>query len=377
MIVSKMRDAVKILWIGLWIGMANLSIVSAEEAPQESHPPKTGAYTATFTQRSPHSSFKVLADRMGLRRPASRGSSDEYDITQETFEVYVPRDYSPDEPCGLLVWINAIDHGRAFNHYQPVLDRHRLIWVGANRSGNNHETLRRAALALDGAYNILQRYVIDPDRVYASGYSGGTRVASMLAPTHPDVFSGAAYLLGCNKPKGAVSKEAKEQMRFVHVTSDGDFNLEDTRNVHAYYVNSKFRHATLIELENLGHDLPNADGFEAAILPLDKPLRDSAPKWFKTAKKLDKRSRFGDAWDLYVKAAKWGGDEDFVTEAQTRAAAIVTEYDEQVQQARGLIEDKKYVAARALLSRLKRQYTHLAEQEVPLLLKQARPGRPG
>ncbi len=332
-------------------------------------PARLGAYRATFTQRSPLSSFKGLADRTGLRRP---GSPDEHDITQETFEVYVPPDYSPDEPYGLLVWINAIDHGRAFDHYQPVLDRHRLIWIGANRSGNNHDTLRRMALAMDGAFNILQRYSIDPDRVYISGYSGGGRVASLLAPTHPEVFRGATYFLGCNKPKGKVTKDAKQQMRFVHVTGDEDFNLQDTRNVHAFYTNAKFRHATLIELKNQVHDLPGAEGFEKGITPLDQPLYDSAATWFKQAKRKDKINSLGDAWQLYTKAAQWGRRQDFVAQAEARASQIRDQYQQQIQEARRLVEDKKYTPAIAMLNRMERQYSHLARRDIEQLRSQLR-----
>ena len=62
------------------------------------------------------------------------------------WRVYVPRDYSPQRPPGVLVWISSIDWGGIPDRWQMLMDKHNLIWDRGQlrrcrraRTGTSHE----------------------------------------------------------------------------------------------------------------------------------------------------------------------------------------------------------------------------------------------
>ncbi len=269
-------------------------IVSAETAAR---PHQKGSYPATFSEYSPLSDSRSLTERM--RMAIKPGSYDDhhYAIKRESFEVYVPDSYDPNAnpPFGLLVWVSPSPSG-AIGHYpgsKELMDKHRLIWVGANDSGNAtpYDT-RRVPLALDAAYNMQKLYTIDPDRVYVAGLSGGGRVASITAFHHSDVYDGGIFIIGANywlsmavpgktnsrwapgftRPHQENLVRAKKFGRYVLLTGDTDGNR---LQMHTYYEQGYSKwldHVLYIQVPGMGHELPPAEEFDKALDYLDQPL---------------------------------------------------------------------------------------------------------
>jgi hypothetical protein len=117
-------------------------------------------------------------------------------LSEERFIVYVPSP-RPARGYALLVFVPPWEDARLPSGWTPVLDRYGVIFVGAARSGNDESVFdRREPLALLAAHNAMQRYPVDPERVYIGGFSGGARVALRLALGYPDVFRGALLNAG-------------------------------------------------------------------------------------------------------------------------------------------------------------------------------------
>jgi hypothetical protein len=165
--------------------------------PPEPH--REGRYRTAFTERSPLSDPGVVFGRHGGTAEDVRDtdpSLGHYDLAQETFEVYVPEGYEPAGDAapsyGLLVWVSPTSFGGVERpDLQAALDAERLLWVGANGAGNPRFTWNRVGLALDAAHAMAALYDLDPERIYAAGYSGGGRIASALGMLFPEVFRGA------------------------------------------------------------------------------------------------------------------------------------------------------------------------------------------
>lgn len=256
---------------------------------------QTGGFTATFTERSPLSTVQAVTTR--FRTELANPPAD-YAITDESFEVYVPESYDGSEPYGLLVWINAGPSGVPPPDYLPVLDQHKLIWVGANDSGNPRSFWHRAGLALDGLHNITKTYHVDPMRTYVSGISGGGRSASRVGPTYADLFAGAFPLIGTdffmrlphpdsremvlkfwapsfNPPSPDILRRAKRDGRYVLLTGEADGNRVQTLTTYQFgYQRAKFAYVTYLEVPGMGHTLPPAEWFEKGIAALDAPLNE-------------------------------------------------------------------------------------------------------
>lgn len=282
--------------LSLLIGLALQARAAEPDASK-----RTGTTTLTFTEGSPLSTNAEICNRMRWPLQEKSEAQVNYKVSEESFEVYVPADYTGEKPYGLLVFVNPHPSGRPPGQYLEVLDKHRLICVGANKSGNDRFVRQRMSLALDAATNMKSRYNIDPERVYVSGISGGGRISSMLGVGFPDLFKGGIYVIGCNFYKTLQSTEhkvpgtdklgfytrsydpppaeffraAREKSRHVLITGDWDENREQTWLYYQGFMRDKFEHVTYYQVPGMGHTAPPADWFDEALAFLDK--REDAP----------------------------------------------------------------------------------------------------
>jgi hypothetical protein len=179
--------------VGLLLGVM---LIFGASAPSPGDPPaeapaSTGRLHLTFTERSPLSTLDVVLRRMDYTNlAASAAASLEYDLTRLSFEVFVPPTYRPDAPHGLFVWLGVTDVSPT---WLKVLARHKLILVGAN-TRRGHPALYGPPL--DAVHNLKKLYNIDPNRVYASGFSAGGALATMMVRGFPEVFRGGLFLYG-------------------------------------------------------------------------------------------------------------------------------------------------------------------------------------
>lgn len=338
--------------------LAALALLQAE--------PRTGNYTATFTERSPLSSLVEMTRRHPRLKPS------DYDLSQESFWVSVPTSIDAGSPYGLLVFINSADSGECPENYKPLLEKHRLIWVGANKSGNERLTPARMGLALDAVHNLKKIYAIDPDRVYVSGISGGGRVTSFLAPAYPDVFRGAIYLIGCNSLSAKLPPDLEQRMKansYAFLTGDNDFNLPGTKKVFEEYQRAHFARTTYLQVPGMAHEVPPADWVEKGLVYLDEPLVAAARALHTQALAFQKRGKLGAALNAFRKAAARAPAEPFGKESAEQAAELEKKRVEQLDAARELIDGGKGLDAVPILEKLLRDYDDAAKEARELLRK--------
>ncbi|MBA3685384.1 MAG: hypothetical protein H0W72_09100 [Planctomycetes bacterium] len=298
-------------------------------------PARTGHFTTTFSQRSPWSAWPELARRYAWGSPDKPAPADTvYEIAKEPFDVYVPSSYDGTVPYGLVLYINSGKGGNT-HQYASVMDRHKLIWIGAANVENDREVPIRIALTLDGLHNIASTYAIDPDRVYVSGTSGGGRTASQMGITFADVIGGGAiYLIGCNAPNMPADKDAAARVkavmlerRYAFMTGSDDFNREGTISVHATYKGMKIPHLEYFETPGLGHDNPPVDWFMRAVEFCDRPLVERAAAALAQATALEAKGKLLDAHAAYRYAARCVPAVEVAAAAAPKLAAIAARID--------------------------------------------------
>jgi len=157
------------------------------------------------------------------------------DLAQERFSVYVPAQH-PSRGYAVLVFIPPWQDARLPPGWARGLDENGVIFVSAAKSGNEENVIdRRIPLALLGAHNIMQRYPVDPERVYIGGFSGGSRVAMKTALAYPDLFHGALLNAGSDPIGGAEAllppddlfAQFQSSTRLVYVTgTDDSWNIQ-------------------------------------------------------------------------------------------------------------------------------------------------------
>ena len=213
----------------------------------------------------------TASEILGEEATALFGSSLDPDEVNE-WAMYVPQSYDPESPAGLLVFISPTDSGRMPGRYRQVLDDHNLIWIGANHSGNRVRVARRISLALLATAMADNNYRIDPSRVYVSGFSGGGRTASAIAPEYAQLFTGAIYICGVNFWDGRKPKQLDRvrDNRYVFLTGSEDFNRSETRRVHRAYRRADVENVMLLEVAGMDHRMPPPEDLEKAIAFLDE-----------------------------------------------------------------------------------------------------------
>jgi pimeloyl-ACP methyl ester carboxylesterase len=252
---------------------------------------RKGAFEVVFSERWPESSVQSIFQRMQHEPRTTPSPGDNYRIDEETYAVYVPSGYTAETAYGLLVWVSAGERGDMPKGWQALMDRHKLIWIGAHRSGNRHNLpKRRIPLALDAVFNMRKKYNIDPDRIYVSGISGGGRVASFLAMHYPDVFSGGIFVVGVEyweplpvtgapgqiwkpmpRPQVKYLALARERGRYVLLTGDHDGNRRQTQDYYENGYKKQLKHVFYIQVPDMGHEMPPMEWYEKAIAFLDTP----------------------------------------------------------------------------------------------------------
>lgn len=187
------------------------------------------------------------------------------------WELYVPETYDPGNPAGLMVYISPSVAGKIPEHWKAVMAASNLIWIGANSSGNRTRVSRRATYAIFAPTVIARHYRVDASRVYVSGFSGGGRVASMVAPQYPQIFKGAIFICGVNPwvDHDPAELEAAQANRYVFLTGRDDFNRDETRSAYRSYRKAGAENVLLMDIGGMDHRNPKARNFREAIDFLD------------------------------------------------------------------------------------------------------------
>ncbi len=189
-----------------------------------------------------------------------------------SWSIYVPDSYNPEEPAGLMVYISPMRKGWMPRHWRDVIAEKNLIWIGADNSGNDIVVARRMVFAVVAPDIISRDYNIDPGRIYLSGFSGGGKVASMVAIDFANVFRGALYIGGTEfwsrEPTDFLDR--LNSNRYVFLAGRDDFNLDLTRPTYRKYQQAGLENLKLMVIPRMGHATPGKKDFRIAIEFLDQ-----------------------------------------------------------------------------------------------------------
>jgi hypothetical protein len=153
-----------------------------------------------------------------------------------SWEIYVPEDYDPSNPAGVMVYAGAPNDVRPPIAWLSVMKDKNLIWVAARKSANGSSIHQKKLLAMMSVPLIEQRYNINKERIYITGEG---RTASRTALEYPNMFDGA-ILLGANLWEDEADSKVKNVMsnRYVFVSRESSAVPKGAR-----YAYNKFKNA--------------------------------------------------------------------------------------------------------------------------------------
>jgi poly(3-hydroxybutyrate) depolymerase len=222
-----------------------------------------------FKESAPYSSVEEVGRHFGYSV-----AFPPYDLSQEKFRIVIPESYSTNEDWGLVVWISPENQAHVPSQLLQELAPRHLLLVAAYKSGNDRHPLDRFRLALDGTCNMCRSYRVDRRRIYVAGFSGGSRMASMLGVAYGDLFSGTLCVCGVNFYRLIQSSEreqypaaydpaptslarAKHLGRFVLLTGEADPNRLNTQTLSQKgFKREGFKNVLYLEVKGMGHEVP-------------------------------------------------------------------------------------------------------------------------
>jgi len=206
------------------------------------------------------------------------------ELTNETYEIFVPRNYSDKDSFGIFVFIDSQNEMTIPKEWASIMEKEKLICLIPQKIGNDQMTPRRLGVAYVGILKTMERYNIDSKRIFTAGYSGGARCSLHLALIHSDVIRGNISICGADfyepvpKVKATdnsnygvwpVTRDrvifAKTQVRFVFITGDRDFRHGNILDIYeGGFLKNGFQ-AKLIDEPNTGHQLCSPESLTTAI----------------------------------------------------------------------------------------------------------------
>jgi enterochelin esterase-like enzyme len=270
----------------VWFVFLLVLIAGQANWSEEPRKHRTGSFQVMFNEHHPLSPLREVIKRCRVSPTQSIDWEHAYTLNEEPFFVHVPSDYSPSTAYGLLVWVTPGKQAKIPQAWLDCLQKYKLIFVGANNVGNQHNVYtKRIPLTLDAVHNMPRYYNVDPKRIYITGLSGGGRVSSIMAMHYSDIFSGGLFIIGCNywktvrvpgtsrsiwkqnmsRPIQKYLSRAMHHGRYVLLTGDTDGNRPQMQAYYADGYGRYFDHATYLQVKGMGHEPPPVKWFDLSI----------------------------------------------------------------------------------------------------------------
>jgi dienelactone hydrolase len=180
------------------------------------------------------------------------------DSTQ-SYEVYLPSSYSKQQQWPIIYVFDPHGDGLfAVEHFKYAAEKYGFLIFGSNNSRNGLQTLEHT---LDVLYNDVQKnFSVNPNRQYAAGFSGGGRVAAMLATkvNIKGIITCGAGMSGFNP------QTAPARFDIYAIAGREDFNYDEVMAIQQQFANTDWRFITTAF--DGGHNWPSAYLLSKAVL---------------------------------------------------------------------------------------------------------------
>ncbi len=182
------------------------------------------------------------------------------DDPSQSYAVYLPSNYSPDHKWPVLYALDPGARGKApLEHYKDAAEKWGWILIASNNSRNGN--MQRSLAAWNAMVKDSQaRFNIDDQRGYATGFSGGARVAMYIATQCKNCLAGL-ITSGAGFPAGP--SNAPVPVPTFATAGVDDFNFPEIKRLDQALNKSATPHQ--IAIFGGGHDWPPAGIASQAI----------------------------------------------------------------------------------------------------------------
>ena len=235
-------------------------------------PPPQG-YTAKVGVSGPtRLDWTFVMHNKSIAEPPAELLGAGYDSTKHAYELFVPARKDPKKPVPAILFVSAGDEPSGWKAFEPVCKEKGFVFIGVRGAGNNVDTPKRVRIVLDCFDDVRRQIPLDPDRTYASGVSGGGRVACGLAFALPEYFGGVLPVVagGDLRDEQWLRFRAADRLSAALVTGETDFNRGEVERWKGPMWNALGIRTKVWVQPKMGHTMPSPATLKEAVAWLDE-----------------------------------------------------------------------------------------------------------
>lgn len=191
----------------------------------------------------------------------------DYDSRDQKYERFVPQLQRKGESLPLVLFISAGDSPAGWGSLESVCKQKGIAFASPFGAGNNTPMPRRVRIILDVLDDLRRQFLIDPDRTYVAGFSGGGRVACQVVFGLPELFGGVMPVCagGDLREEAWLRHRAIERLSVAFLTGTEDFNLGEVERFRGPMLTEMGVRTKVTVVPKMGHAIPNAKVFQSAV----------------------------------------------------------------------------------------------------------------
>jgi predicted esterase len=168
--------------------------------------------------------------------------------TTYSYALYLPSTYSDQVKEGkmfpVIFFFDAHKRGDfPVENYAPLAEEYGFIIAGSNNSGNGQKQEQSDKAVSMMFKDVKYRFKVNPDRMTASGFSGGARVAAGVALFRKEHVE---TVIGCAAGFPQVSVGYNADFSYLGIVGDKDFNYLELKNLDKTLNGTPIKHFVLI-----------------------------------------------------------------------------------------------------------------------------------
>jgi hypothetical protein len=174
-----------------------------------------------------------------------------------TYAWYLPVGYDPARPAPLVVFFDSHARGKdPVKHYKDLADQFQTILVGSNASRNGQQPPQSLQIYDELMRDVRAKFAVDEGRITASGFSGGARVAAMVAQNRGEVKNVIACSAGFQPRQG-------DRFNYYAIVGWEDFNLGELQQLEGFLDGTAQKH--VVAYWEGGHEWPPVEVMREAF----------------------------------------------------------------------------------------------------------------
>lgn len=186
------------------------------------------------------------------------------DYPSISYRLYIPANYDTLKIFPVIFFADPHADGIfPLEKYKPLGDKYNYLFAGSDNSKNGNPIETNITFINAIMADVLSRFSIDNNRIFVSGFSGGSRVVSQLA-----VLNGAiAGVIAIGGGMADPLKTTASAFYYAGIAGNRDFNMNEMFLQHELFKRTGLKNVLIIYEGK--HEWPPAAVFEKAVMAIE------------------------------------------------------------------------------------------------------------